>query len=405
MNIDDINNELDILSREYSAPPQQQPPQQQFQNSASGSGEDAEQVKKRELDEQIQRNKMHNNYVFNTYINPQFDNNGFKKNQDGRMLAVPSRSGEDLINYTNSGMDILNPDMVNNVGVNANMRVPSMMHSQFENSYEFTPQNTIHNMPVQQQQNIRQNPSNNLQMERNLQIRNMYDAPSGEEQLTEREIKWLMINDLQIEESQKERELYKKLELARSKLSQEQFTQAVKYIKSQRKNYTQEQISNEQINQLMQKKKRIDIRNSQKKQANQQPFSNINQNNNQNNNMLDMQFNSHHQMQNNNSNSINGGNNANNGGNNANEGTKKDIRHSINSQIGSFIFDNVNNINPPMIPRSIDPFEINTRVNMQEKSKNLYKNESNERLSMLNPIGRAMSFPVNYDSSRPANYL
>ena len=385
MNIDDINNELDILSREYSTPPQQLLPQQS--NNIS-TNDEAEQTKKRELDEQMQRNKMHNNYVFNSFINPQFDNNGFKKVQDGRMLALPSRSGEELYNLSDN---MLNPELVNNVGVNANIRVPSMMHSQFENSYEFTPthtpiQTTTYNSMTQQ--------NNNLQMQRNLQIRNIYDNSDNNLdnntnlQLTDREKKWLMINDLMINDRRKIQELQAKLDSVKFKLNPEQIRQAEQHIKSQIKNYNQEQFTKQQIEELIQKKKLIDRQNIQLQQQQsiypQQPqFLQHNKQQLSNLNMLDVQF----------------------GNNSGNGQIKKDIRQSMNSQIGSFIFDNVNNINPPMIPRSIDPFGIDNKVVIQEKSKNLYKNETNERLSMLNPIGRAMSFPVHYDSSRPTNYL
>ena len=120
-------------------------------------------------------------------------------------------------------------------------------------------------------------------------------------------------------------------------------------------------------------------------------------------NILDLQFGMPLNPQSNFSQHSGGNSDMGNSGN-SNE-LKKDLRQNLNSQIGSFIFDNLSSYNPPMIPRVADPFGLDNRVVVQERSKNLYKNETNERLAQLNPIGRAMSFPVDYDNNRPTNYL
>ena len=58
---------------------------------------------------------------------------------------------------------------------------------------------------------------------------------------------------------------------------------------------------------------------------------------------------------------------------------KRDLRQNVNSQIGSFIFDNVGNSNAPIIPRVNDTtFGIDRFMILQERSKNSYKDDANK---------------------------
>ena len=74
---------------------------------------------------------------------------------------------------------------------------------------------------------------------------------------------------------------------------------------------------------------------------------------------------------------------------------KVDYRQNMNNKIDNFIFDNVGNQYPPLI--TVNPnhmYGIDNRVNIQEKSRALYKQEANQRMSQYSPLSRASNVPI-----------
>ena len=102
---------------------------------------------------------------------------------------------------------------------------------------------------------------------------------------------------------------------------------------------------------------------------------------------------------------------------------KIDYRQKINNKLDNLIFDNVGNQFPPMIP--LNPYvnftdgngngngsslynqsggqsgsqSSNNRYHLQEKSRSLYKDQANERMSQYSPLARAANIPVEHTMS------
>lgn len=81
----------------------------------------------------------------------------------------------------------------------------------------------------------------------------------------------------------------------------------------------------------------------------------------------------------------------------------KDIRQSINNQLENIIFSDVGVINPPMIQYNTDVLFSNNFGFGQERSKNLYKQDMNNRMLEHLPISKTINIPVKYDNTVKPN--
>jgi hypothetical protein len=78
--------------------------------------------------------------------------------------------------------------------------------------------------------------------------------------------------------------------------------------------------------------------------------------------------------------------------------SKTDHRQNMNDKIDNIIFDNVGFQFPPLIQPSHDfgnsIYGIDNRLQLQEKSRSLYKDQANERMSQYSPLSRAANIPI-----------
>ena len=158
------------------------------------------------------------------------------------------------------------------------------------------------------------------------------------------------------------------------------------------------------------------------------PNNNTNQqteSRNQINNKLNEYLNSkekyiHNEHQNNNNNLTNNNNNNNNNNNikyngyqqslTDNNMFKKDLRNNMNNRLDSFLFENPGEKLPALTDIQEDNnlnnynFGLSYRPITQERSKNLYKQETNERLNDYSPLSRSTYFPTSDLSNNTNNF-
>lgn len=100
---------------------------------------------------------------------------------------------------------------------------------------------------------------------------------------------------------------------------------------------------------------------------------------------------------------VGGYNNSNKNLNNINQSfdNKMDLRQNMNSKLDSFIFNNPGNNFAPMIPIDhgvlFSNNAISGRINLQESSKDFYRNEANNRMMQYSPLSRAVYVPAAQD--------
>ena len=85
---------------------------------------------------------------------------------------------------------------------------------------------------------------------------------------------------------------------------------------------------------------------------------------------------------------------------NANSGEKRiDYRQNMNSKVGNFIFDNPSaaRYNPHQVAYNPSNTAHNrdTRMVIQDSSKDMYRNEANSRMAQYSPLARASHVPIN----------
>jgi hypothetical protein len=84
---------------------------------------------------------------------------------------------------------------------------------------------------------------------------------------------------------------------------------------------------------------------------------------------------------------------------------KTDHRQNMNNKIDNIIFDNVGFQFPPLIQPSHDfgnsIYGIDNRLQLQENSRSLYKDQANERMLQYSPLSRAANIPISQFSQQP----
>lgn len=82
------------------------------------------------------------------------------------------------------------------------------------------------------------------------------------------------------------------------------------------------------------------------------------------------------------------------------ENKRIDYRQNMNSKVGNFIFDNPNAVryNPEQVaynPNGCNGYARDTRMVIQDSSKDMYRQEANSRMSQYSPLARASNLPIN----------
>lgn len=74
-----------------------------------------------------------------------------------------------------------------------------------------------------------------------------------------------------------------------------------------------------------------------------------------------------------------------------------DYRQNMNSAFGNFIFDNPNaaRYNPQQIAHNPNGYARDTRMVIQDSSKDIYRQEANSRMAQYSPLARASHVPIN----------
>lgn len=74
-----------------------------------------------------------------------------------------------------------------------------------------------------------------------------------------------------------------------------------------------------------------------------------------------------------------------------------DYRQNMNSAVGNFIFDNPNaaRYNPQQVAHNPNGYARDTRMVIQDSSKDIYRQEANSRMSQYSPLARASHVPIN----------
>ena len=91
-----------------------------------------------------------------------------------------------------------------------------------------------------------------------------------------------------------------------------------------------------------------------------------------------------------------------------------DYRQNMNSAVGNFIFDNPNaaRYNPQQVAYNPNGYARDTRMVIQDSSKDIYRQEANSRMAQYSPLARASHVPINianmsvndfYANMNPAN--
>jgi hypothetical protein len=74
-----------------------------------------------------------------------------------------------------------------------------------------------------------------------------------------------------------------------------------------------------------------------------------------------------------------------------------DYRQNMNSKVGNFIFDNPNaaRYNPQVVAYNPNGYARDTRMVIQDSSKDIYRQEANSRMAQYSPLARASHVPIN----------
>jgi len=74
-----------------------------------------------------------------------------------------------------------------------------------------------------------------------------------------------------------------------------------------------------------------------------------------------------------------------------------DYRQNMNSAVGNFIFDNPNaaRYNPQQVAHNLNGYTRDTRMVIQDSSKDMYRQEANSRMAQYSPLARASHVPIN----------
>jgi hypothetical protein len=74
-----------------------------------------------------------------------------------------------------------------------------------------------------------------------------------------------------------------------------------------------------------------------------------------------------------------------------------DYRQNMNSKVGDFIFDNPNaaRYNPQQVAYNPNGYARDTRMVIQDSSKDIYRQEANSRMAQYSPLARASHVPCN----------
>lgn len=74
-----------------------------------------------------------------------------------------------------------------------------------------------------------------------------------------------------------------------------------------------------------------------------------------------------------------------------------DYRQNMNSAVGNFIFDNPNaaRYNPQQVAHNPNGYARDTRMVIQDSSKDIYRQEANSRMAQYSPLARASHVPIN----------
>lgn len=74
-----------------------------------------------------------------------------------------------------------------------------------------------------------------------------------------------------------------------------------------------------------------------------------------------------------------------------------DYRQNMNSKVGDFIFDNPNaaRYNPQQVSHNPNGYARDTRMVIQDSSKDIYRQEANSRMAQYSPLARASHVPIN----------
>ncbi len=71
-----------------------------------------------------------------------------------------------------------------------------------------------------------------------------------------------------------------------------------------------------------------------------------------------------------------------------------DYRQNMNSKLDHFIFDSAGHNIPPLIRPNVGNNFIDHRVQLQDSSRSLYRDQANERMTMYSPLSRAANIPI-----------
>lgn len=80
-----------------------------------------------------------------------------------------------------------------------------------------------------------------------------------------------------------------------------------------------------------------------------------------------------------------------------------DYRQNMNNKLDNFIFDSAGHNIPPLIKPNIGNTFIDHRVQLQDSSRSLYRDQANERMTMYSPLSRAANIPISLFGTNDTN--
>lgn len=80
-----------------------------------------------------------------------------------------------------------------------------------------------------------------------------------------------------------------------------------------------------------------------------------------------------------------------------------DYRQNMNKKLDHFIFDSAGHNIQPLIQPNIGNNFIDHRVQLQDSSRSLYRDQANERMTMYSPLSRAANIPISLFGSQDYN--
>ena len=72
----------------------------------------------------------------------------------------------------------------------------------------------------------------------------------------------------------------------------------------------------------------------------------------------------------------------------------KDYRENMNKKMDNFLFDSSGYNIPPLIKPDITNNFVDHRVQLQDSSRSLYRDQANERMSLYSPLSRSANVPI-----------